>query len=33
MWLVRSFLFLESHETSPEHSSLSRIQCRLPLDM
>ena len=28
---LRSFLFLESHETSPDHSSLSRIQGGPPL--
>ena len=30
---LRSFLFLESHESSPDHSSLSRISGRLPLDV
>ncbi|MCH7687553.1 MAG: transposase [Planctomycetes bacterium] len=30
---LRSFLFLESHEASPDHSSLSRIQGRLPLEV
>ena len=30
---LRSHLFLESHESSPDHSSLSRIQSRLPLEV
>lgn len=30
---LRSFLFLESHESSPDHSSLSRIQSRLPMEV
>ena len=30
---LRSFLFLENHEASPDHSSLSRIQSRLPLEV
>jgi len=30
---LRSFLFLENHESSPDHSSLSRISGRLPLDV
>ena len=30
---LRSFLFLESHESSPDHSSLSRISGRLPLEV
>jgi hypothetical protein len=30
---LQLFLFLESHEASPDHSSLSRIQSRLPLEV
>ncbi len=30
---LRSFLFLENHESSPDHSSLSRISGRLPLEV
>jgi hypothetical protein len=30
---LRSYLFLESHESSPDHSSLSRIQSRLPIEV
>lgn len=30
---LRSFLFLENHESSPDHSSLSRISDRLPLEV
>ena len=30
---LRSFLFLETYESSPDHSSLSRISGRLPLEV
>ena len=30
---LRQFLFLELHEDSPDHSSLTRVRNRLPLDV
>ncbi len=30
---LRLYLFLENHESSPDHSSLSRIQSRLPIEV